>query len=167
MCVKNNNETKSTSESYFQMVRTGQGTADWFQTGNGVCRGWYCHHAYLTICRVHHVKCQAGWSTSWNQDSQENINNLRYADDVTLMAESEEELKSLLVKEESEKACLKLSTQKIKIMASGPISSWQIDWETVETLTDLIFWVQNQCGWWLHLWNYNTFALLEEKLWQT
>ena len=70
-----------------------------------------------------------------------NINNLRYADDTTLMAESEEELKSLLmkVKEESDKVDLKLSTQKTKIMASGPISLWQIDGETVETVTDLIF----------------------------
>ena len=70
-----------------------------------------------------------------------NINNLRYADDTTLMAESEEELKSLLmkVKEESEKAGLKLSIQKTKIMASSPISSWQIDGETVETMTDFIF----------------------------
>ena len=71
-----------------------------------------------------------------------NINNLRYAEDTTLMAESEEELKSLLmiVKEESEKAGLKLNIQKTKIMASGPITSWQIDGETVETVTDLIFW---------------------------
>ena len=70
-----------------------------------------------------------------------NINNLRYADDTTLMAESEEELKSLLmkVKEESEKVGLKLNTQKTKIMASGPITSWQIDGETVETVTDFIF----------------------------
>ena len=70
-----------------------------------------------------------------------NINNFRYADDTTLMAESEEELKSLLikVKEESEKAGLKLNTQKMKIMASGPISSWQIDGETMETVTDFIF----------------------------
>ena len=70
-----------------------------------------------------------------------NINNLRYADDTTLMAESEEELKALLmkVKVESEKVGLKLSIQKTKIMASGPITSWQIDGETVETLTDLIF----------------------------
>ena len=69
-----------------------------------------------------------------------NINNLRYADDTTLMAESEEELKSLLmkVKEESEKVCLKLSIQKTKIMASGPITSWEIDGETVETVTDFI-----------------------------
>ena len=71
-----------------------------------------------------------------------NINNLRYADDTTLMAESEEELKNLLtkVKEESEKVCLKLNIQKTKIMASGPITSWQIDGETVETVSDFIFW---------------------------
>ena len=71
-----------------------------------------------------------------------NINNLRYADDTTHMAESEEELKSLLMKveEESEKAGLKLNIQKTKIMASGPITSWQIDGETMETVTDLIFW---------------------------
>ena len=71
-----------------------------------------------------------------------NINNLRYADDTTLMAESEEELKSLLmkVKEESEKVGLKLNIQKMKIMASGPITSWEIDGETVETASDFIFW---------------------------
>ena len=71
-----------------------------------------------------------------------NINNLRYADDTTLMAESEEELKSLLmrVKEESEKVGLKLNIQKTKIMASGPITSWQIEGETVETVADFIFW---------------------------
>ena len=70
-----------------------------------------------------------------------NINNLRYADDTTLMAESEEELKSLLkVKEESEKVGLKLNIQNTKIMASGPITSWEIDGETVETLSDFIFW---------------------------
>ena len=71
-----------------------------------------------------------------------NINNLRYADDTTLMAESEEELKSLLmkVKEESEKVGLKLNIQKTKIMASGPITSWEIDGETVETVSDFIFW---------------------------
>ena len=84
-----------------------------------------------------------------------NINNLRYADDTTLMAESEEELKSLLmkVKEESEKVGLKLNIQKMKIMASGPITSWQIDGETVETVSDFIFLLQNHCRWWLQLWN--------------
>ena len=68
-----------------------------------------------------------------------NINNLRYADDTTLMAESEQELKSLLMKEESEKAGIKLNIQKTKIMASGPITSWQIDGETMETVRDFIF----------------------------
>ena len=78
-----------------------------------------------------------------------NINNLRYADDNTLMTDSEEELKSLLmkVKEESEKVGLKLNIQKTKIMASGPITSWQIDGETVETMTDFIWGVQNYCRW--------------------
>ena len=81
--------------------------------------------------------------------SGRNIDNLRYADDTTLMAESKEELKSLLmkVKEESEKAGLKLSIQKTKIMASGPITSWQIDGETVETVTDYFFGLQNHCRW--------------------
>ena len=80
-----------------------------------------------------------------------NIHNLRYAEDTTLMAESEEELKSLLMKvKDSEKVGLKLNIQKTKIMASGPITSWQIDGETV---SDFIFWVQNHCKWWLHPWN--------------
>ena len=78
-----------------------------------------------------------------------NINNLRYADDTTLMAESEEELKSLLmkVKEEREKVGLKLNIQKTKIMASGLITSWEIDGETVETVSDFIFGLQNHCRW--------------------
>ena len=81
-----------------------------------------------------------------------NTNNLRYADDTTLMAESEEELKSLLVKvkEESEKVGLNLNIQKMKIMASGPITSWEIDGETVEIVADFIFWwgeLQNHCRW--------------------
>ena len=78
-----------------------------------------------------------------------NINNLRYADDTTLMTESEEELKSLLmkVKEESEKVGLELNIRKTKIMASGPITSWQIDGETMETVTDFNFGLQNHCRW--------------------
>ena len=78
-----------------------------------------------------------------------NINNFRYADDTTLMAESEEALKSLLmkVKEESEKIGLKLTIQKTKIMGSGPITLWQIDGETVETATDYILGLENHCGW--------------------
>ena len=84
-----------------------------------------------------------------------NINNLRYADDTTLMAESEEELKSPLmkVKEASEKAGLKLNTQKTKIMASGPITSWEIEGETMGTVTDCFLELQNHCRWWLQPWN--------------
>ena len=85
-----------------------------------------------------------------------NINNLKYADDATLRAESEEELKSLLmiVKEESEKVGLKFNIQKTKIVASGPITSWQINGETVETVADFIFGgLQNHCRWWLQSWN--------------
>ena len=90
-------------------------------------------------------EAQAGIKTAWRI-----INNLRYADDTTLLAESKEELKSLLmkVKEESEKVGLKLNIQKTKIMASGPITSWQIDVETMETVT--LFWgLQNHCRWWV------------------
>ena len=81
--------------------------------------------------------------------ARRNINNLRYADDIKLMAESEEELKSLLlkVKEKSEKVGLKLNIQKTKIMASGPITSWQIYGETMETVTDFILGLQNHCRW--------------------
>ena len=81
--------------------------------------------------------------------ARRNINNLRYADDTSLMAESEEELKSLLmkVKEESEKVGLKFNIQKTKILASSPNTSWQIDGETVETETDYFFWLQNHCRW--------------------
>ena len=85
-----------------------------------------------------------------------NINNLRYADDTTLMVESKEELKNLLmkVKEESEKAGLKFNIQKTKIMASSPITSLRIDGETVETVREFTFWgLQNHCRWWLQPWN--------------
>ena len=83
--------------------------------------------------------------------ARRNINNLRYGDDTTLMAESEEELKSFLmkVKEESEKVGLKLSIQKTKIMASGPITSWEIDGEIVEAASDYFLGLQNHCRWWL------------------
>ena len=84
----------------------------------------------------------AGGSTSWNQDCREKYQYLRYADDTTLMAESEEELKSLQmkVKGESEKVGLKFNIQKMKVMASGSITSWEIDGETVEAVSDFIFW---------------------------
>ena len=89
-------------------------------------------------------EAQAGIKIAWR-----NINNFRYADDTTLMTESEEELKSLLmeVKEESEKVVLKLNIQKTKIIASGPITSWQIDGETVETVADYLGGLQNHCRW--------------------
>ena len=87
--------------------------------------------------------------------ARRNINNLRYADDTTLMEESEEELKNFLVKvkEESEKVGLKLNIKKTKIMASGPITSWEIDGERMETVTDFILGLQSHCRWWLQLWN--------------
>ena len=102
------------------------------------------------LCRVHHEKRWAGRSTSWTQDCQEKYQYLRYADDTTLMEESEEELKSLLmkVKVECEKVGLKLNIQKTKITASGPITSWEIDGETVETVSDFIWGgLQNHCRW--------------------
>ena len=86
--------------------------------------------------------------------ARRNINNLRYTDDTTLMAESKGELKSFLMKEESEKVGLKLNIQKTKSMASGPITSWQIDGETVETVVYFILGgLQNHCRWWLQPWN--------------
>ena len=96
-------------------------------------------------------EAQAGIKTA-----RRNTSNLRYADDSTLMAESKEKLKSLLmkVKEESEKVGLKLNIQKTKIMASGPITSWEIDGETVGTVRDFYFLgLQNHCRWWLQPWN--------------
>ena len=119
-------------------VRTGHGTTNWFQIGKGVHQGCILSSCLFNLYAEYSIRnarldeAQAGIKTSGR-----NINNLRYADDTTLMAESEEELKSLLmkVKEESEKAVLKLSIQKTKIMASGPITSWQTDGETVETVT--------------------------------
>ena len=97
----------------------------------------------------------------WKSLAGRNINNLRYADDITLMAESKKWLKSLLmrVKQESEKAGLKLNIKKTKIMASGPITSWEIDGETMETVRDFHFLgLQNHCRWWLLPWNQKTLA---------
>ena len=108
-----------------------------------------------------------GWKKhKLESDCWENINNLRYADDTTLTAESEEELKSLLmkVKKESEKVGLKLNIQKTKIMASGPITLLEIDGETVETVADFILGVlQNHCRWWLQPWNYKTLTPWKES----
>ena len=123
-------------------VRTGHGTTDWFQIGKGVCQGCilspclFNFYAEYIMRNAGLEEAQAGIKIAGR-----NISNLRYADDTTLMAESEEELKSLLmkVKEESEKVGLKLNIQKTKIMESGSITSWQIDGETVETVSDFIF----------------------------
>jgi hypothetical protein len=123
-------------------VRTAHGTTDWFRIGKGVCQGCilspclFNFYAEYIMRNAGLEETQAGIKIA-----RRNINNLSYADDTTLMAESEEELKSLLmkVKVESEKVGLKLNIQKTKIMASGPITSWQIDGETVETVSDFIF----------------------------
>ena len=123
-------------------VRTGHGTTDWFQIGKGVRQGCILS-PYLFNLYAEYIMRNAGLSEAQARIkiAGRNINNLRYSDDTTLMAESEEELKSLLmkVKEESEKIGLKLNIQKIKIMASGPITSWQIDGETMETVADFVF----------------------------
>ena len=137
-------------------VGTGHETTDRFQIEEGVHQaGILSSCLFNFICRVHHVKFWAGWSRSWNQDAGRNFSNLWYADDTTLMAESEEELKILLtkVKEESEKAGLKLNIPKTNIMASGPITSWEIDGETVETARLYFSGLQNYCRWWLQPWN--------------
>jgi len=122
-------------------VRIGHGKTDWFQIGKGVHRGCILSPCLFNLYAQYIMRnagldeAQAGIKIAGR-----NINNLRYADDTTLMAESEEDLKSLLlkVKEESEKVSLKLNIQKTKIMASGPITSWQIGGETVETVADFI-----------------------------
>ena len=123
-------------------VRTGHGTTDWFQIGKGVCQSCILS-PYLFNLNAEYIMRNAGLEEAQAgiKIAGRDISNLRYADDTILMAESEEELKSLLmkVKEESEKVGLKLNIQKTKIMASGPITSWQIDEEIVETVTDSIF----------------------------
>ena len=116
---------------------TGHGTTDWFQIGKGVCQGCILSPCLFNFY-TEYIMRNAGLEEAHAgiKIARRNINNLRYADDTTLMAESEEELKSLLmkVKEESEKVGLEFNIQKMKIMASGPITSWQIDGETVETV---------------------------------
>ena len=132
-------------------VRTGHRTTDLFQIGKGVHQGCilspclFNFYAEYIMRNAGLEETQAGIKIAGR-----NINNLRYADDTTLMAESEEELKSLLmkVKEESEKVGLKLNIQKTKIMSSSPITSWQIDGEVMETVTRLYYFgLQNHCRW--------------------
>ena len=124
-------------------VRTGHGTTDWFQIGKGVRQGCRLSPCLYNLYAVY-VKRNAGLEEAQAgiKIAERNVNNLRYANGTTLMAESEQALKGLLtkVKEESEKAGLKLNIQKTKIMASSPITSWEIDGETVETVADFIFW---------------------------
>ena len=120
---------------------TGHGTTDWFQIGKGVCQGYILSPCLFNFY-AEYIMRNAGLEEAQAEIkiAGRNISNLRYADDTTLMAESEEELKSLLmkVKEESEKVGFKLNIQEMKIMASGPITSWEIDGETVETVSDFI-----------------------------
>ena len=122
-------------------VRTGHGTTDWFQKGQGVCQDCILSPCLFNLY-AEYIMRNAGLEEAQTgiKIAGRNLNNLRYADDTTLKAESEEELKSLLmkVKEESKNVGLKLNIQKTKIMASGPITSWQIDRETVETVADFM-----------------------------
>ena len=124
-------------------VRTGHGTTDWFQIGKRVCQGCILSPCLFNFY-AEYIMRNAGLDEAQTgvKISGRNVNNLRYADDTILMAESKEGLKSLLmeVKEESEKVGLNLNIQKTKIMASGPITLWQIDGETMETVRDFIFW---------------------------
>ena len=120
--------------------RVGHVTTNWFQIGKEVRQGcilWAC--LFNLYAELHHENTRLDEAEVGIKTAGRNINNLRYADDTALMAESEEELKSLLMKEETEKAGLKLNIQKTKIMASGPITPWHIDGKTVETVADFIF----------------------------
>ena len=149
-------------------VRTGHGTMYWFQIGKGICLSCMLSPWLFNLCAEY---------ITWNSTLDEaqagikiagrNINNLTYADDTTLMAESEEELKSLLmkVKEESEKAGLKLNIWKTKIMASGPITSQQIDEETMEIVTN--FWAPKLLQMVTAAMKLKDACSLEEKLWPT
>ena len=150
-------------------VWTGHGTMDWFQIGNGLSHGCILSpslfnlNAGYILWNARLDEAQAGIKIA-----RRNINNLRYADDTTLMAESEE-LKSLLmkVKEESEKVGLKFNIQKTKIMAAGPITSWQIDGETMQTVTDFIFGASKSLQMVTAAMKLKDACFLEEKLWST
>ena len=130
-------------------VRTGHGTTDWFQIGKGVRQGCVLSPCLFNL-DAEYIMRNAGMEEAQAgiKIAGRNINNLRYADDTTLMAESEEELSLLMtVKEESENFGLKLNIQKTKIMASCPITSWQIDGKTVETVRLYFGGLQNHCRW--------------------
>ena len=131
-------------------VKTGNRTTDWFQIGKGVCQGWILSPCLFNLYAKYIVRntgineAQAGMKIA-----RRNINNLRYADDTTLMAENEEELKSPLmkVKEESEKVGLKLQHSENKVMASGPTTTCQIDGENKEIVADYFGGLQSHCRW--------------------
>ena len=130
-------------------VSTAHGTTDWFRIGKGICQGCILSPCLFNFY-AEYITRNAGLEETQAgiKIARKNIHTLRYADDTTLMAESKEELKSLLmkVKDNREKAGLKLNIQKTKIMASGPITSWQMDGETVQTVTDFILGgLQNHC----------------------
>ena len=129
-------------------VRTGHGTTDWFRIGKGVCQGCILSPCLFNF-NAEYIMRNTGLDEvqARIKTAGRNINNLKYADDTTVMAESKEELKSLFmkVKEERETVGLKLNIQKTKIMSSGPKTLWQIDGETVETETDYFGGLQNHC----------------------
>ena len=151
-------------------VRTGHGTTEWFQIGKGVHQD-----CILSPCLFNLYAEYIMWNAGLNEAQAgikiagRNINNLRYADDTTLMAESKEEVKRLLmkVKEKSENVGLKLNIQKIKIMASGPITSWQIGGETMETVTDFIFLAPKSLQMVTAAMKLKDTCSLEGKLWPT
>ena len=153
-------------------VKTRHGTADWFKIGTGIHQGYILSPCLFNSAysRVYHAKFQAGWNTSWIKIARRNINSLRYADETTLMAESKEEIKILLmkVKEESEKAGLKLSIQKTKIIACSPIISWQIDgkgkWKQWQTL---LSWASKSLWMVTVAMKLKDICSLEEKQWQS
>ena len=135
-------------------VRTLCGTTYWFKIGKGMCQGcilspclFNLYAEYITW-KARVDEAQAGIKIAGT-----NINNLRYADDTTLKAKSEEEVKSFLMKLKEWKTWLKTQHSKTKIMASGPITSWQIDGETMETMRAYFLGLQNHCRWWLQPWN--------------
>ena len=142
-------------------VRSRHETTDWFQIGKGLCQGCILSPCLFNFYEEYIMR-NAGLEEAHSgiEIAGRNISNLRYADDTTLMTESEEELKSLLmkVKEESENVGLKFNIQKTKIMASGPITSWQIDGETMETVRDFTFWAPKSMQ------MVTTACALEEKL---
>ena len=151
-------------------VRTGHGTTDWFQIGKGVCQGCIFSPCLFNLYAEYIMRnpgleeAQVGIKIA-----RRNISNLRYADDTTIMAESEEELKSLLmkVKVESEKVGLKLNIQKMKIMASGPITSWEIDGKQWEQCQTLFFWAPKSLQMVTEAMKLKDAYSLEEKLWPT